>query len=273
MTTFVHLTDLHLNPEFEAHGQPDTSVNLRNAIEMIRGLEPPPKFVVISGDLTDTGSEAEFALVKELLSEIPVPILLTVGNCDVKQDLYQTILPDLHVLNDAYNYSQIFEDVHIILLDSTIPKKISGELKEDQLDWLSETLEQSPDIPKVVIMHHPPTHVGLPILSSVCLQNPEALVSRLENKNVIAIFCGHVHHNQMRFFGDVPCFVGSGLHTHFDITNQNGLRALNNPSFNLCHVEDKKIVVQTVSLPSKSDVVMEISNEAMQEAIDKAEQA
>lgn len=271
MTRFVHLSDLHLSPDFEAQGQPDTSINLKNAVKIIQGLEPTPEFVVVSGDLTNTGSKADFALAKELLDTLPMPVLLTLGNCDDRKEFYKTFLPEVHASDEPYNHSQIFGDVHIILMDSTIPKKLSGELRQGQLDWLSEALEQSPDIPKVVVIHHPPTPVAIPVLSSILLKNAQEFEKRLKNKNVIAILCGHVHYNQVSFLGDVPCFISSGLHTHFDITFQEGLKAMDKPSFNLCSVVDKKIVVQTLSLPSSGEVLKEIPNEVMQANIDKVE--
>jgi len=263
MNRFVHLTDLHLSPDFEAQGQQDTSLNVKNAIKMIQALSPLPEFVVVSGDLTYIGSEAEFVLAKELLDVIPVPVFSTLGNCDDREMFYKIFLPDLQLTNEPYNCS--------ITLDSTIPKKLSGELTIGQLDWLSKTLELSPDIPKVIAIHHPPTAVAIPVLSSICLQNSEAFLKRIENKNVIAILCGHVHYNQMSFLGEIPCFISSGLHSHFDVSYKDGLRAMDNPSFNLCSIEDNKIVVQTIVVPSSGQEVNILPNGVMQQFIDDIE--
>ena len=271
MTTFVHLSDLHLSPDFEAQGEPDTSINLKNAIKMIQALEPAPEFIVVTGDLTDTGNEADSTLVKELLDSLAMPVLLTLGNHDVREVFYKTFVPDVTPSSEPYNYSQVFDGVHIITLDSSIPEKLSGELSAHQLDWLSEMLDLSPDIPKVIAIHHPPTPVAIPVLSSILLKNAEEFQERLENKNVAAILCGHVHYNQMSFLGDIPCFISSGLHSHFDITFKDGLRVMDNPSFNLCSIVNGKIAVQTISLPSSGEVLREISNETMQATIDKVE--
>lgn len=271
MTKFVHLSDLHLSPDFEAQGQPDTSINVKNAIKVIQALNPAPEFVVISGDLTNTGSEADFALVRELLADISIPVFLTLGNCDDRGEFYRTFMPDADISDAPYNHSQVFDGVHLITLDSTIPKKLSGELKSSQLDWLSKTLELSPDIPKVIAIHHPPTSVALPVLSSICLQNAQELQNRLKNKNVIALLCGHVHYNQMSFLGEIPCFISAGLHTHFDISFNDGLKVMDNPSFNVCSVIDNKIMVQTITLPSSGEVLKIVPNEVMQQSIDSIE--
>ena len=184
---------------------------------------------------------------------------------------YKTFVPDVTPSSEPYNYSQIFDGVHAITLDSSIPKKLSGELSATQLDWLSETLELSPDIPKVIAIHHQPTPVAIPVLSSVLLKNAQEFQKRLANKNVIAILCGHVHYNQMSFLGDIPCFISSGLHSHFDITFKDGLRVMDNPSFNLCSIANGKIAVQTLFLPSSGRELKIVTNEVMQQVIDRLE--
>ena len=59
--TFVHLTDLHImsSEEEQLKGQ-RTSDKLRRVIALIGNMEVRPDFFILSGDLANSGEEAEY---------------------------------------------------------------------------------------------------------------------------------------------------------------------------------------------------------------------
>ena len=96
--SFVHLTDIHVGEGIADYGTPgyydDTmpvgdigysaerlrkSVNWINANAKKRGI----KFVIVTGDLTDSGEKSEFDKANEILSTLMVPFVPQIGNHDV----------------------------------------------------------------------------------------------------------------------------------------------------------------------------------------------
>src|SRR5687768_5898874 len=69
--TFVHLTDLHVgNPSVEdSHLYSDTSATLRRILADIKSLQPQPKFIVASGDLTNQGDAGSYENLKSIVAE------------------------------------------------------------------------------------------------------------------------------------------------------------------------------------------------------------
>ncbi|MCB0879869.1 MAG: metallophosphoesterase, partial [Thermoleophilia bacterium] len=63
----AQLSDLHVQV-----GPRDTTAaeRVQRAIELVRRIEPAPAAVLLSGDLVNTGSEAEYERLGELLGEL-----------------------------------------------------------------------------------------------------------------------------------------------------------------------------------------------------------
>ncbi|MEW6069540.1 MAG: metallophosphoesterase [Candidatus Thermoplasmatota archaeon] len=96
--SFVHLTDLHIGEgfgDFGAHGYWDSSPppagqdgyaaeRTRNAVQWINTYKNSYKikFVMVTGDLTDSGEYSEFMKAKEILDGLTVPYIPIIGNHD-----------------------------------------------------------------------------------------------------------------------------------------------------------------------------------------------
>jgi 3',5'-cyclic AMP phosphodiesterase CpdA len=79
----AHLSDLHF-------GKHDTVVSATLAKEL---QAQEPDLVVVSGDFTQTGSEAEFRAAREFLDTLTAPIFAVPGNHDVPQrDMWRRFL-------------------------------------------------------------------------------------------------------------------------------------------------------------------------------------
>ncbi len=96
--TFVHLTDIHIGEGQGDYGTPgylnDTmpvgdvgysAIRLRRAINWINenASENNIEFVVVTGDITDSGERSEFEKAKEILDALEVPYVPTIGNHDI----------------------------------------------------------------------------------------------------------------------------------------------------------------------------------------------
>lgn len=93
-TLIAQISDLHI----KAHGRlsykkVDTYNALLRAINTLNGLRPRPDAVVITGDLVDFGTAAEYQTLRQALATLDLPFYLMAGNHDDRQAL-RAAFPD-----------------------------------------------------------------------------------------------------------------------------------------------------------------------------------
>ena len=93
-------------------------------------------------------------------------------------------------------------------LDSCISGEAGGEISEDELQRLDETVSNSSAAHVVVCLHHPPVPLGSAWLDPVKLKNGDELLHKLQSLGrVRLVVFGHVHqpydavHNEIRIVG------------------------------------------------------------------------
>ena len=79
----AQLSDPHIGtgPAFLG-GQMDTERALRRAVAHVVAMAPRPDLVLLTGDLTERGSAAEYARVADALAPLPMPVYAVPGNHD-----------------------------------------------------------------------------------------------------------------------------------------------------------------------------------------------
>ncbi|MEZ5004361.1 MAG: metallophosphoesterase [Chitinophagales bacterium] len=123
--SFVHLTDVHIGEgdedgDYGTEGYSDIppvgdigypAERLRRTVNWLNENHESYNidFVVVSGDLTDSGEESEFYKFKEIMSSLKIPYVPLIGNHDVWPYTRDTIAP-LPTGDSLINY--IFEDVY-----------------------------------------------------------------------------------------------------------------------------------------------------------------
>jgi 3',5'-cyclic AMP phosphodiesterase CpdA len=140
-TSFIHITDLHItSPKLdEEHVYSDTKKNLEITKEIIRGIKDTPKFILISGDLTNSGDKESFVTLREMMEEIDIPKFYTLGNHDTREGYYKGFLQEES--KDSYvDYETVIENIHLIVLDTSRTHVVGGVLDESQFDFLTESL-------------------------------------------------------------------------------------------------------------------------------------
>jgi Icc protein len=216
LTTFATLNDVHFGeevcglmeglpdgPVFRAApgADPYPEVMNRAAIAEIRDLDPAA--VVVKGDLTNDGLDAEYAAFLAAYQPAFGDRLHHVrGNHDAYR--HQTYAPEGPQRIDL-------EGVTIALLDTTVPGRSSGGLSAEQLEWL-DTVAAEADRPVLALGHH---HVWSPDSNSrpdgyfgIHPDDSERLVEVVARRPaIIAYAAGHTHRNRVRHIratGDVP---------------------------------------------------------------------
>lgn len=253
---FVLLSDVHLSRDGgdDAWLFSDTLANLDYALGWIRALPTPPDFVVVSGDLTNHGHEESFDVLSERMASLGVPVVYALGNHDERGPFYERVLGEPERGSAPYDHDQVLAGVHVVALDSSTPGTHVGSLEDEQLDWLAATLARHPELPKLVVVHHPPAPLPHPAFDFLNLRAGDAdrLADVLEGANVLGVLSGHVHHDQFMVWRGLPCIVSAGLHNVTDVGTEDALRAVRGGAFGLGSVVDGAL--RYVSIPIPGDL-------------------
>jgi 3',5'-cyclic-AMP phosphodiesterase len=75
----VQLSDPHLREDADDKG---AAAALAAAVDAVARLDPKPDAVLLSGDVAEHASDAEYQLARELLSPLDVPVHVLAGNHD-----------------------------------------------------------------------------------------------------------------------------------------------------------------------------------------------
>lgn len=215
------ITDLHIKAERKlAYGRVDTAGMLERCVAAILRLAPAPDAVLITGDLVDRGSDAEYELLAQLIAPLStqgnLPVYLVAGNHDEREALRRNF-PAHSYLRQWAPFVQYAIDAHalrIVALDTVIPGQGGGLVCAERLDWLDRTLSQAPEQPTVILMHHPPFVTGIGHMDRVGLDSSDALEAVVRrHPQVERVMCGHLHRSiQARFGGTVASTCPSTAH-------------------------------------------------------------
>ncbi len=216
----AQITDLHIRlPGQKAYRVVQTDAFLPPAVATLNRLDPAPDLVVVSGDLTDFGRPAEYAHLKKMLDALHMPYVLLPGNHD-ERGMLREVYADHPYLGgaDVEGYMQYAVEefpVRVLALDTVVPLQSHGSLCERRLAWLAARLDEQPERPTVIVMHHPPFETGIAHMDAIGLlqgaQELAAIVSR--HANVERILCGHLHRTIFRrFAGTIASTCPSPAH-------------------------------------------------------------
>lgn len=214
----AHISDLHLKAGGRlTYGVVDTLGALRRAVDHINASKQRPDLVVISGDLVDFGRADEYAVLRPELERLLMPFYLVPGNHDDRENLLAAFADHVYLpLSAAGPLDWVVEEhpVRLIGLDTTIPGEHGGRLDYFQLDWLDTQLSRRPDMPTVLVLHHPPFMTGIGHMDLAPFGNAAALervISR--HPQVERLLCGHLHRPmQRRFGGSLACVCPGTSH-------------------------------------------------------------
>jgi 3',5'-cyclic AMP phosphodiesterase CpdA len=226
----AQISDLHIRPRgVLAYGRVDTAAALERCVAALNAFSPKPDFVVISGDLADTPTTAEYDYLKCLLAPLKLPFAGIPGNHD-SRDMMRAAFPLAPYASASGPLNQRIEigGLDLLLLDSSVHGKPHGELEAPTLQWLDATLASSPDRPALVFLHHPPFTAGIWHMDRQNLLNAAEfapIIKRYPRVQLIA--AGHVHRATLTMFAGVPTTICPAPNHAVDLD----LAQLREPSF------------------------------------------
>jgi 3',5'-cyclic AMP phosphodiesterase CpdA len=176
----AQLSDLHVCDEWEGV---DPVGRVERVVEAVRSLPNPVDAVVVTGDLTDDGSEENYRRASQLLERIDAPLYVLPGNHDDRRNLREAF--DLSgVGDDPVNYSVEIGNLRLVVFDSIVPGPDPGEYGRHG------------DAPTILALHHPPLTTGIAGWDAINLTpaDREAMAEVVtRHPQLRAIVGGHLH--------------------------------------------------------------------------------
>ena len=225
----AHLSDFHLYTR-----TPESSLVRADVVDVVRRIiadvsefRPAVDAVVLSGDLTDGGTDQDYALLREVLSPLAMPIFAIPGNHD-EREAFRRAFDDILPFEDGafLQYEVNLGGVRILALDTVQDRSVKGILCERRLDWIEEKLAQPYRGQTMILMHHPPHRSGIRFLDNIALvegsERLGSIVARCPGQ--VLILCGHIHRPSQGFWNGAfvgvagsPAFkIELDLHPHDD---------------------------------------------------------
>lgn len=286
MTVFIHLTDLHIGdpalgilaPGKAEIGDPrpltDTSARLSMAVEKIAAMDADPSFILVTGDLSNRGEVVSYQALKGLMDPVTLPVVYTLGNHDDPAHTSEGLLGRAGD-DGPWDSEQVINGVHIIALDTSVPGRVGGALSEAQFSFLAEALGRSPDLPKLLMFHHPPAMSNdSPEYERLGTEDSQELGEMIRGSGVRAILCGHIHQSRVTVWHGIPVVVTAGLHAAIDPLSPAGTQRVNSgAAFAVCTLDDQVFSVNYVPLPVEIVDLVEITDAQIAEYEAKLEDA
>ena len=174
---FTLLTDIHVVPGNE------NQLQLEKAIQEINSNKS--EFVILSGDLSNEGSDKELFNVKQILDKLQKPLYIIPGNHETSWSQSA-----LKTFNDIWDNDRfVFESDSLIFIGincGPYMKMGDGHIKQEDLIWLDKELAQRCTPGKrVVSVNHYPIQPDL--------DNWQDYIAILQKYPTIAHICGHYH--------------------------------------------------------------------------------
>ncbi|MBS7538296.1 phosphodiesterase [Ancylobacter lacus] len=201
----AQLSDPHLClPGVLYQGVVDSNALFEAALATLAALDPQPDLVLLSGDVVEEGTVADYAAARAMLDRVGPPLLAIPGNHDAREPFRAAFagrmgLPaegPLHLVRDV-------GPLRLVGFDITVPGEHHGEADAAACGWLDATLAAAPERPTLVMMHQPPILSGIDAIDAYNCRGGARLAAVIaRHPQVERVLCGHVHRFlQARFAG------------------------------------------------------------------------
>jgi outer membrane protein assembly factor BamB/predicted MPP superfamily phosphohydrolase len=188
---FAHVSDIHIGG--------GTSVEDLNSTIADINADTELQFVILSGDITEFGSDDELTLAKTLLNGLNKPWYIVPGNHDMNWsesggNSFKTVFGSETF---AFNHNGF-----LFLGTNCGPnmRMSPGQVPQENLVWLDSVLKATPKTTPIIFVNHYPIDSAL--------NNWYEVINRLKTRNTQLIICGHGHSNHKQNFEGIPGVMG-----------------------------------------------------------------
>lgn len=223
----AHLSDLHF-------GRRISRAKLQSLGEDL--LHLAPHLIVVSGDMTDRGTTAQFRNARAFLQSLNIPFISVPGNREICITApWEWLIPSLamrryslffgnkdRIIYESEEHRVVFFGLNSVHSFPSWPGKIDRETRY----WFRERSAGYAGYVKVLVVHHP----VLPVVRSSSfwahtLSDAGELLNICTNNNVALLLQGHKHRSTVmevslpeRKAKVVVCAGGAPLMPHWDST-------------------------------------------------------
>ena len=190
---FAHVSDTHIG------GNPTAVDDLRSTVRDI-DADTSIRFVILTGDITEFGADAELRLAKSLLDSLNKPWYIIPGNHDANwsesgANSFRTVFGSE---TTAFQYGG-----YMFAGTACGPnmRMGPGQVPREDIVWLDSVLRHlpRPDMPVIYLNHYP---------QDSSQNNWYEAIDLLKQRNVQLILCGHGHANHSYMFEGIPGIMG-----------------------------------------------------------------
>ncbi len=211
---------------------------LVSSIEKAQRVQSSFDAILISGDLVDSGGEAQYQELLTVLehSSIEAPVFLCLGNHDARTPFRRVFsswlqgsgLSDLHSHFLQYT-AALFRDngqtVRMVVMDTLEPGHDEGRLCAERIGWLNAVTKRYPADRLLLVMHHLPFLTGSALFDSMVLQERDALRDCLRgHSNIERVVCGHFHRACVADLSGIPVVVCPSTAHAYPLQYQGGAK-------------------------------------------------
>lgn len=187
----IQITDCHLGPlKSESLLGLNTDQSLADVLQLIERHEPEFEHLLCTGDIASAGHADCYQRFARLLREhFSQPISWLPGN----HDSAEIMAKQASLLDIEY---RLVKTDHwlIVLLDTSVPGQVYGQLAASELDFLHHQLENHRDKHVMVCLHHQPVPVGSAWIDQYIVRNADAFFTMVDAfPQVKIVTWGHVH--------------------------------------------------------------------------------
>ncbi|WP_409151381.1 PQQ-binding-like beta-propeller repeat protein [Sphingobacterium sp. BS-2] len=185
---FAQVTDTHVGGATGADDLRRTVLDLNQQ----QGID----FVILSGDVTEFGSDEELTLAKQILDSLNLPLYVIPGNHD--SNWSESGANSFRKVFGTETFFFEHNGVQFIGTTSGPNMRMSpGQVPRENLVWMDSIFKANPDQdkPLIAINHYP--------LDS-SLNNWYENIDRIKTKNVQLALCGHGHINKLYDWEGIP---------------------------------------------------------------------
>ena len=186
----LQITDPHLmaDPEGRLLGM-NTRQTLDAVLAHVRAHYGQPDLVLVTGDISQDGSEASYRYFRERTAFFEGPVFWFAGNHDVLPAMERAI-------GDTRSAERRFRSHgwQLIFLDSSVPDQVHGRLGDQELARLDQYLGEYPEDHALVCCHHHPVRIDAEWMNDIGLRDHDAFFEVLSRHNQVRVLLwGHIH--------------------------------------------------------------------------------
>lgn len=199
----LQITDLHLSTAQDVAGNDTTPTYQQNfeiCLKQALAEEVRCDLILVTGDLVSRVDTSTYDYIFEVLHRTQIPFACIAGNHDVTDEFNHELPFDQRQLiarpvDSRLLNQHVIDTDHwqLLLLDSSVPGKVSGKIMDTDMDWLCSQLKAC-DKPALLVLHHHLVLMESAWIDAHMVKNADDFWQRMVPfTHLRAVTSGHTH--------------------------------------------------------------------------------